>query len=104
LNDHASPILGKITPTPEKIASVETELAIHKLNYFLNTSIPQLKTMHNIYYNIDTLCEKLNCTHTEICKGLKPAISEFLENNSHSWVLDYTTPDNNGLVVLKRIA
>jgi hypothetical protein len=52
-------------------------------------------------YNIDEVCDHLKCTHEEVCKGLKPAIDEFLENQT-TWVKVEQHTNNNGLVILER--
>lgn len=46
--------------------------------------------------------EKSGYPHDELVKGLKPAIDEFLAENSGEWVVDRVWTNNNGLTVLKR--
>jgi hypothetical protein len=43
-----------------------------------------------------------NIPEEEILKGLKPAINEFLKENTE-WVLDKHYENNNGVTIIKRI-
>jgi hypothetical protein len=54
-------------------------------------------------YDFDTCMSELQCTQADLCKGLRPAIDEFIDNHPE-WECCETCTNNNGLMILKRKA
>jgi hypothetical protein len=53
-------------------------------------------------YDILSQSEETGIPFQEICKGLGPAISEFLIDNPQ-WILHEEFTNNNGLTILKKV-
>ena len=60
------------------------------------------------HYDIDSVCERLKCSHSDACAGVKRAIQEFVSpdpdaaSSSAPWMISETRDNNNGLVILER--
>jgi hypothetical protein len=54
------------------------------------------------YYNIKDLVKKYGYPIAEMCKGLQPAIDDFLKNHPE-WKLEKQVRNNNGMTVLARV-
>lgn len=55
-------------------------------------------------YDIDETCARLGgCSHKDICKGLMPAIREFVQDSKGAWGIARQFANNNGLVILERL-
>jgi hypothetical protein len=59
--------------------------------------------MVRLYYdhNYDTMLEELQCTPKDLCRGLKPAITDFLSAHPE-WSVCEDAKNQNGLVILAR--
>ena len=53
-------------------------------------------------HDIDTEVCTSGYTKDEICRGIGPAIQEFLDKHGDEWVMDAHFENNNGLTVLRR--
>jgi hypothetical protein len=77
---------------------------VQKYIAILNTSIDdetsELVRMF-YFYDIDAICKDLSCSHADVCKGLAPAINEFIAEHP-TWKIHKSFANNNGLVVLQR--
>lgn len=51
------------------------------------------------YYDVNKMAEHFNYNVKDMCKGLQPAIDEFLANHP-DWKLDQQLANNNGLTIL----
>jgi hypothetical protein len=55
-------------------------------------------------HDIDEACARLgNVSHEDICRGLMPAIEEFVGAHKDTWRIAELAENNNGLAVLERI-
>jgi hypothetical protein len=81
--------------------SVEKFIAI--LNTSIDAETSELVRMF-YFYDIDKICAELACNHADVCKGLAPAIEDFLASHGDTWKVHKSFDNNNGLVVLQRIS
>ena len=51
--------------------------------------------------NVDEFMNRYNFTKDEVCTGVWPAITEFLNDNKN-FVLEHHYVNNNGLTILKK--
>lgn len=109
--DLTQPVDMLLIDTFHAYAQLKRELERHHHNVrkyiaILNTSV-DADTSELVrlfyYYDIDQTCKDIGCSHADVCKGLAPAIEDFLSANSTEWKTHKTFENNNGLVVLQRV-
>ena len=94
---HAYPQLKKELARHE--SSVEKYIVV--LNTVVDGELSELVRMFYLY-DIDQICGDMRCTHADICKGLRPAIDEFISDSGRGWEIVEDCANNNGMIVMRR--